>query len=130
MVVENHPTEQYEQVDLVWYYADSHMVKIGQERVDGQLSIVMGREADDRTRTIAIVPVVDHQVALRLRVEGDQIQGAFRTLDSEPWTTVGQCDLPRKGDTPAQVSLQAYQGPKDAAHWARIQDLQIRDSKP
>src|SRR5262249_34545201 len=42
--VENHPTHQYEQVDLVWYYDDSNMVKIGQELVDGKLSVVMGRE--------------------------------------------------------------------------------------
>src|SRR2546423_12938183 len=31
ITVSNKPTEQYEQVDLVWYYDDSHMVKIGQE---------------------------------------------------------------------------------------------------
>src|SRR4051812_26285496 len=42
--VEHTPTEQYEQVDLVAYYNDSHMVKIGEELVDGKLSIVMGRE--------------------------------------------------------------------------------------
>src|SRR5262245_15626299 len=53
--VENRPTEQYEQVDLVWYYDDGHMVKLGQELVDGKLSIVMGREENDRTRTIAII---------------------------------------------------------------------------
>ena len=55
--VENTPSEQYEQVDLVWYYDDSHMVKIGRELVDGKLSVVMGREKDDRTQTIAIVPL-------------------------------------------------------------------------
>src|SRR5687767_11586970 len=49
VTVSNRPTEQYEQVDLVWYYDDSHMVKIGQEQVDGKLSIVMGREEKDRT---------------------------------------------------------------------------------
>jgi regulation of enolase protein 1 (concanavalin A-like superfamily) len=38
------PTEQYEQVDLVWYFDDSHMVKIGRELVDGKLSVVMGWE--------------------------------------------------------------------------------------
>ena len=57
VTVENRPTAQYEQVDLVWYYDDSHMVKIGQEQVDGKLSIVMGREEKDRTRTLAIIPI-------------------------------------------------------------------------
>src|SRR6058998_2885161 len=33
--VEHRPTEQYEQADLVWYYDDSHMVKLGEELVDG-----------------------------------------------------------------------------------------------
>src|SRR5438552_3195153 len=55
--VENRPTGQYEQVDLVWYFDDKNMVKLGQELVDGKLSIVMGREENDRTRTIAIIPL-------------------------------------------------------------------------
>ena len=54
--VENEPTEQYEQVDLVWYYDDSNMVKIGLEQVDKELCVVMGREEKDRTRTIAVIP--------------------------------------------------------------------------
>jgi len=48
---------QWEQVDLVLYYDDSNMVKVGLELVDGQLSIVMGREEKDATRTISITPV-------------------------------------------------------------------------
>src|ERR1700745_926285 len=57
VTVENHPTNQYEQADLVWYYDDSNMVKLGQELVDGSLSVVMGREEHDQTRTIAIIPL-------------------------------------------------------------------------
>src|SRR5437588_12978164 len=55
--VEHHPTNQYEQVDLVWYYDDGHMVKIGEELVDKKLSVVMEREENDKTRTIAIIPL-------------------------------------------------------------------------
>jgi regulation of enolase protein 1 (concanavalin A-like superfamily) len=43
VTVTNPPTGQYEQTDLVWYYDDSHMVKIGQELVNKKLSLVMGR---------------------------------------------------------------------------------------
>lgn len=68
VTVQNQPTEHYEQVDLVWYYDDSHMVKLGQELVDGQLSIVMGREERDRTRTIAIIPLKSNRVRLRISV--------------------------------------------------------------
>jgi regulation of enolase protein 1 (concanavalin A-like superfamily) len=130
VVVENRPTEQYEQIDLVWYYADSHMVKIGQELVDGQLSIVMGREENDRTRTLAIIPLEHHRVELRLRVEADQIEGAFRPFGSPQWTTAGRCQLPTKDAAAAQISLQAYQGPADKEHWARVQDLQVRLRRP
>ena len=43
----NSPTRRWEQVDLVWYYRDSHMVKIGLELEHGKNSVVMGREEYD-----------------------------------------------------------------------------------
>jgi regulation of enolase protein 1 (concanavalin A-like superfamily) len=122
--VTNQPTTQYEQVDLVWYYDDRHMVKLGQELVDGQLSIVMGREEADQTRTIAIIPLKSFTVQLRLRLSGNRIRGQFRAPDSADWREAGDCDLPANGV--AKVSLQCYQGPADAAHWARITDFCIR----
>jgi len=122
--VSNQPTAQFEQVDLVWYYDDSHMVKLGQELVDGKLSIVMGREAADKTRTIAIIPLKSFALQLRFRVSGNHIHGQFRTPDSGNWQEAGECDLPAQG-TP-KVSLQCYQGPADAAHWARITNFRIR----
>jgi regulation of enolase protein 1 (concanavalin A-like superfamily) len=125
--VTNQPTEQYEQVDLVWYYDDSHMVKLGQELVDGKLSIVMGREEADQTRTIAIIPLNSFSVRLQLLVTGNRIHGRFRTLDSEDWREAGECDLPIRGAP--KVSLQCYQGPDKAEHWARITDFGIRQTR-
>ena len=119
----NHPTHQYEQVDLVWYYADSHMVKIGEELVDGKLSVVMGREENDRTRTISITPLNSEKVQLRLLVRDGRIRGYFKTPTSE-WRDAGECDLPAKG--PPHISLQFYQGPRDESHWARVSDLTVR----
>src|SRR5690606_6826139 len=98
VTVENRPTEQYEQVDLTWYYADSHMVKIGQEMVDGQLSIVMGREEDDRARTIAIIPLETARVQLRFQMTGDRVVGYFRPGAKGDWRKAGECDLPVKGE--------------------------------
>src|SRR5438552_444239 len=89
--VENNPSHQYEQVDLVWYYDDSNMVKLGQELVDGKLSVVMGREENDKTRTIAIVPLESISVRLRLSAKGIQIRGQFRTSDAKEWRDVGEC---------------------------------------
>jgi len=123
--VENKPTEQYEQVDLVWYYADSHMVKIGQELVDGKLSIVMGREEKDRTRTIAIIPVESHSVRLRFVVRGDRIRGGFRIPQAKEWQEAGECSLPAPANGTAKISLQCYQGPDKAEHWARITQFRI-----
>jgi regulation of enolase protein 1 (concanavalin A-like superfamily) len=122
--VTNQPAAQFEQVDLVWYYDDSHMVKLGQELVDGRLSIVMGREEADKTRTIAIIPLKSFSVRLRFRVSGNRIHGEFRTPDSEDWHEAGECDLPAHGAP--KVSLQCYQGPADAEHWARITEFCIR----
>lgn len=121
---ENRPTEQYEQVDLVWYYADSHQVKIGQELVDGKLSIVMGREEGDRTRTIAIIPLDSFVVDVRFQVEGRQIRGAFRTPTMSEWKEAGSCDLPVMGEP--KISLQAYQGPGNVERWATLSKFRIR----
>ncbi len=122
--ITNQPTAQYEQVDLVWYYDDSHMVKLGQELVDGKLSIVMGREEADKTRTIAIIPLKSFSVRLRFQVAGNRIRGEFRPPDAEMWQKAGECDLPVHGKP--NVSLQFYQGPADAEHWARVTDFSIR----
>jgi regulation of enolase protein 1 (concanavalin A-like superfamily) len=119
----NRPTEQYEQVDLVWYYDDSHMVKIGLELVDGQLSIVMGREENDRTRTLAIIPQSSPTVRLRFLVTRGRIRGQFRTNDSESWRTAGECDLPASGA--AKISLKCYQGPAAIERWARLTEFRI-----
>jgi regulation of enolase protein 1 (concanavalin A-like superfamily) len=128
--VENHPTEQYEQVDLVWYYSDSHMVKIGQERVDGKLSIVMGREEGDKTRTIAIIPLDSNSVRLRFRVSDKTIRGQFLPAGSDRWRDAGECDLPAPSGQAPQISLQFYQGPAQAEHWARVNDFRVERVAP
>lgn len=124
VIAENRPTAQYEQANLVWYYDDSHMVKLGQELVNGDLSIVMGREESDRTRTIAIIPIESHRVQLRLRVDADRVHGQFRALPGGEWTDVGNCELPVQGKP--QVSLHTYQGPGQGERWVRFTDFQIR----
>lgn len=124
--VENQPTNQYEQVDLVWYYDDSDMVKIGRELVDGQLSVVMGREQADRTRTVKIVPIKGDSVLLKLLVNGNQIHGQFRAPDSLDWQEVGGCDLPAPTNGPTKISLQFYQGTADSGHWARVSEFRVQ----
>ncbi len=123
----NRPTEQYEQVDLVWYFDDGHQVKIGQELVDGQLSIVMGREENDRTRTLAILPITADTVDLKFHVVGLQIEGFYRPAGVREWIRAGACDLPMHGAP--HIALQVYQGPANVAHWARITDLRVTQAE-
>lgn len=124
ITVSNKPTEQYEQVDLVCYFEDSHMVKIGFELVDGKRSIVMGREEKDRTRTIAIIPIEPLVIELRLIIEETTIRGFFRAAGSAEWREAGRCTPPAKGSP--KLSIQCYQGPAIAEHWARISNVTVR----
>jgi len=124
VTVSNRPTSQYEQVDLVWYYADSHMVKVGLERVDGQLSIVMGREENDHTKTIAVIPIQATRVELKHLVKGNHIRGQYRPAGAAAWLDAGECDLPVHGRP--KLSLQCYQGPRNEEHWALIEDFTVR----
>lgn len=126
VTVSNAPSHQYEQTDLVWYFDDSNMVKVGQELVDGKLSVVMGREEKDKTRTISITPLHSNIVTLRMIVRGDEIRGFFKTPGAPEWREVGSCDLPKlQKPRPARVSLQFYQGAPNVKHWAHVTDFQI-----
>jgi len=113
--VENKPTNQYEQVDLVWYLDDSNMVKVGEELVDGRLRVVMGREESDKTRTVAIVPLDSTSVRLRMIVMGGHIRGEFRTHSANEWRAVGECDTPIPARVEAKISLQFYREHLDTA---------------
>jgi hypothetical protein len=130
VTVENYPTNQYEQVDLTWYFNDSNMVKLGEELVDGQLSIVMGREEQDKTRTIKIIPLQSNRVRLSLTVEGNQIRGWFLPAGAKDWIQVGSCDLPQPPGLKPKICLQFYQGIAEAEHWAKVTGFELRQLGP
>ncbi len=121
--IENSPSSQYEQVDLVWYYDDAHMVKIGLELVHGQLSLVMGREEKDRAKTLSIIPLKSGKLDLRLDVHGKNIRGQWRYTGTGKWQEGGKCDLPVKGAP--KITLQCYQGNPNDVHWARIHSFKM-----
>jgi regulation of enolase protein 1 (concanavalin A-like superfamily) len=124
VVISNIPTAQWEQANLVWFYDDSNMVKLGQELVTGRLSIVMGREENDRARTVAIVPLDAYTVELRLQAVNNRLRGQFRTAPWSDWRDVGECDLPVKGEPKA--SLHFYNGPATDEHWVRVNNFTVR----
>lgn len=102
--VQNKPNEQYEQVDLVWYYDDSNIVKVGLEQVDEKLCVVMGREENDRTRTIAVITMVTPSIDFRLSVQGKKIEGHYRLDGADRWLKAGECELPSHSSK-TEVSL-------------------------
>ena len=123
--IEHSPTNQYEQADLVWYYADSNMVKLGPELVDGKFSVVMGREEGDRARTISINPIAAGAVEVKFIVKGNEITGLFRHSATTAWRSAGSCSLPELAGVEPRLSLQFYQGTVSADHWARVKRLAI-----
>jgi len=125
VTVTNQPSHQFEQVNLAWYYDDSHMVKLGLELVNKQLCIVMGREEGDKTRTLAKIPIAATSVRLRLRVAGNQIHGQYLPAGTDKWLDVASGDLPAPPNGTAKISLHCYQGPTDAEHWARFSRFQV-----
>ncbi|NJL72175.1 MAG: hypothetical protein HC888_11635 [Candidatus Competibacteraceae bacterium] len=108
LTVTNDPSNQYEQIDLVWYYDDCHMVKIGLERVHGQNSLVMGREEADKTTTLAIIPVTSTTLDVRLTLRGTTLHGEFREAP------------PRRGAWPASVSCQRKVQPRPASRPTKV----------
>lgn len=121
--VENQPSFLYEQVDLVWYYNDSHMVKIGLELVHDQLSLVMGREEMDQAQTLAIIPLKNSVVGLKLSVEDGRIRGHYRIEPEGEWQYAGTCTLPAQGKP--FISIQAYRGADPPTHWAKIRHFSV-----
>ena len=119
------PKKRWEQANLVWYYSDSAMVKLGLEIEDGVTNIVMGREERDRTQTIAIIPYEDPLVQLRLKVRGQEIRGYFRKPTSSAWIEAGKTTLPEAESLPPQVSLQFYQGEQGSDRWATVNWIEI-----
>ncbi|WP_182865418.1 hypothetical protein [Stieleria mannarensis] len=123
--LEQHPRKRWEQTNLVWYYSDSTMVKIGLEIEHGVTNIVMGREENDRTRTIAIIPYPAESVELRIVVEGHDLQGFYRIPGEPDWIAVGKTTLPDEVSQSPQVSLQFYQGEEDSGRWATASHFEM-----
>ena len=124
--MEQHPKKRWEQTNLVWYYSDSTMVKLGLEIEHGRVNVVMGREVDDRTQTIAIIPYPGETVQLRLVVAGREVTGFYRKPGSDPWVKVGTASLPDDLSKPPQVSLQFYQGEAESNRWATVTDFKMQ----
>lgn len=123
---EHHPKKRWEQADLVWYYNDGTMVKLGLEIENSKLNVVMGREENDRARTVAVIPYDQETIELRLVVSDRKITGYYRAPDAKDWIAAGDCDLPAAPDKDEpHASLQFYQGEAGSDRWATVTNFRI-----
>lgn len=125
--IEHHPKKRWEQANLVWYYSDSTMVKLGLEVEHGTTNIVMGREENDRTSTIAIIPYPMETVQLRFLVGSGEVHGFYRKPGTHQWLSAGKAPLPSPSSTQhPQVSLQFYQGELNSNRWATVSRFEMQ----
>lgn len=106
------PTNQYEQAGITWYRDGKPAFKLVHELIDKKLYVVPGKK-----------PAPQKTVQLRLLLEGEQFTAQFRPDAKGDFQTAATGKLPAgKKD---QVSIQCYNGPKDADHWIRFDDFRI-----
>jgi len=120
------PKSRWEQANLVWYFDDGHMVKLGLEIENGVPNIIMGRKENNQGKTLAIIPYSEPDVQLRFKVNGDRLVGYFRKPGTDQWTIAAETTLPPSpDDAAAHISLQCYGGEVDSNRWARVGSLTI-----
>jgi len=107
-----HPIEQYEQVGITWYCGGQPVFKLVKELIDGDVYIIPGK-----------CPVPDQPIRLRLIVTANTWEAQYKVGNDGEFKTADKGELPAfDGD---QVSLQCYNGPENAEHWMRFEDISI-----
>lgn len=103
------------------------MVKIGLEIENDRMNVVMGREENDKTKTIAIVPFDGAAAELRLVVKNQEITGSFRVPGAAEWKEAGKTTLPAAPpESPPCVSLQFYQGEEKSGRFAVVKSVSVK----
>ncbi len=121
------PKKRWEQANLVWYFDDGHMVKLGLEIEHGVPNIVMGRKERNQGKTLAIIPYAHPDVQLRFTVKGQKLVGFFRKPGAETWTQAAETNLPTLPvESTAYISLQCYGGEAESNRWAHFGSLKIK----
>jgi hypothetical protein len=106
------PTQQYEQAGITWYHEGKPVFKLVKELINGELYIIPGRK-----------PMSAETVQLRLIVTADSWTAQYRPGAEGEFLTAAEGKLPPPGED--QVSIQCYNGPPDAEHWIRFDDVRI-----
>jgi nicotinamidase-related amidase len=106
-------TEQYEQAGITWYSDGRPVLKLVKELVHGEGLIMIPSRKPMTSEMVQLRLIVsaNHYIA-QYRPDG---QGAFQTAAAGPLEPSAN----------EQVSLQAYHGPADRAHWVRFERFRI-----
>lgn len=120
------PKKRWEQANLVWYFDDGHMIKLGLEIENGVANVIMGRKENNQGKTLAIIPYTESDVQLRFKVKEQNLIGYFRKQGEQDWTQIAETTLPPSLDgATAHISLQCYGGEADSDRWARFNSMTI-----
>lgn len=125
VTLSHNPSKRWEQANLVWYYTDSTMVKLGLEIENGVMNIVMGREENDQTKTIAVLPWPHQTAELRMVVKDLELTGSYRLPGEAEWKEAGKATLPENPPAGPAASLQFYQGEAASGRWATARDFRL-----
>jgi regulation of enolase protein 1 (concanavalin A-like superfamily) len=122
--VENEPTNAYEHAGLVWYYDDDNYVVLLKEKVGDKQIVQLVFEKEGRPKVgFAEKPFAGKGVWLRMVMSDGKIRGQFRATEKDEWQTLGQCDLPVKGEP--RVGLITGYAPKNMEHQVRFRDFRL-----
>ena len=58
-----------------------------------------------------------------MELEGGKLSGHYRASAEDEWLTLGQCDLPMKGE--AKVGLTTAYAPKEPEHFTRFSNFRM-----
>jgi len=106
------PIQQYEQIGITWYIDGKPVFKLVKELIDGDLYVIPGR-----------CPVPDTTVHLRLTVEANSWEAAYKIKEEDEFVIADQGELPPQDRD--HISLQCYNGPDDEEHWVRFENFRV-----
>ena len=124
VLVDIQPTNAYENAGLIWYYDDDNYVIMVKEKIGNDVLMQIVAEQNGEPKAGFHKKHTDEKpVWVRMEVEGNKITGRYRASPKDDWITVGQCDLPVRGE--AKVGLTTAYAPKTPEHFTRFRDFRM-----
>ena len=128
VLVDIEPTNLFENAGLIWYYDDDNYVIMVKERIGKDIHMQLVAEKDGKLDAGFHKTFNEAKsVWFRMVVERGKVTGSYRVSPKEDWVTVGQCNLPVRGEP--KVGLTTAYAPKDAEHFTRFSNFRMLQIK-